>query len=69
MSFRVDLTPQLDYGLELLATAYQISKSEMVKTLVTAAIADEPKVRDLIIEDFKAKLAKHAALTGEKVEA
>ena len=69
MSFRVDLNPQLDKGLELLATAYQMSKSEMVKTLVIAAIANEPNVHDLMIQDFKDKLAHHAALIGEKVEA
>jgi hypothetical protein len=69
MSFRVTLPPQVDLGLEFLATAYQMSKQDMIKTLVIAAVAEEPKIRAMVIEDFKAKLRKHAALTGEKLDA
>jgi hypothetical protein len=69
MSFRCTLPPQVDKGLDLLSSAYGLSKQDMVRELVIAAVASEPKIRELVIEDFKAKLAKHAALTGEKVEA
>ena len=47
MAFRCDLGAT-DRALEILAAAYGKSKQAMVKELVIAAVADEPKVRDLL---------------------
>jgi hypothetical protein len=69
MSFRCTLPAQVDKGLDLLSAAYGLSKQDMVRELVIVAVADNPEIRQAVITDFKAKLAKHAALTGEKIEA
>jgi hypothetical protein len=57
MAFRCELPPQADKGLELLASAYRLSKQDMVRELVIAAVADIPEIRDLVIQDFRAKMA------------
>lgn len=69
MAFRCILPPHVDKSLDLLSAAFGLSKQDMVKELVIAAVADVPSIRELMLRDFRAELAASTAKQTGKVPA